>query len=124
MTTLVGVTTDLRALFAAHIPLEFVNWRRLRPADDRERYRLMGVAAKAAHFQIGIAPIEGVTESRRGLGGAPVAEHPHVPCFAGQTIGFPPGFGSTLSRLPDRAAIDVFARFGGHHRQPNRKVGP
>jgi len=40
---------------------------RLRPANDVERDRLVGLAAKAFYFQIGISAVDGITEGRRGL---------------------------------------------------------
>jgi hypothetical protein len=40
---------------------------RLRPANDVERHRLVGLTAKVFDFEIGTAAVEGVTEGRKGL---------------------------------------------------------
>jgi hypothetical protein len=37
---------------------------RLRPANDVERHRLVGLTAKVFDFEIGTAAVEGVTEGR------------------------------------------------------------
>jgi len=73
------MTPDLRAVFAAHVTLELVDRRRLRPAHDVERDRLMRVAAEAADFKVAVAGVERITERRRRLGRPLVAEHAHVP---------------------------------------------
>jgi hypothetical protein len=39
-----------------------------RPANDVECHRLVGLAAKAFDFEIGIAAVEGVTKGREGCG--------------------------------------------------------
>jgi hypothetical protein len=57
MTPLVGVAANLRAILAAHVPLQFVDRRRLWPADNIQRYRLVGVAAKAANLKVKISGV-------------------------------------------------------------------
>jgi hypothetical protein len=54
-----------------------------------------------------------VTEGRVRLR-RPVAQHPHVPCLAGKLISFLAGFRRALRFRPDRTAVDVFSRLGGH----------
>lgn len=71
MAALVGISTDLRTVPAAHIAFQLVNRRCFRPADDVQRHGLMGVAAKAFDFEIGEAGVEVVAQDRRGAGRAP-----------------------------------------------------
>jgi hypothetical protein len=67
MAALVGVAANLRAILAAHVTFQFVNGRRLRPADDVERYGLVGVAPEAADLKVETPGIQGIAEARRGL---------------------------------------------------------
>ena len=52
MAALVGIATDLRAILAAHVALQLVDRRRLRPPDDVQGDGLMRVAAETFHFEI------------------------------------------------------------------------
>jgi hypothetical protein len=52
MAALVGIAPHLRAVLAAHVPLQFVDRRRLRPAHDVERDGLMRVAAETADLKV------------------------------------------------------------------------
>jgi hypothetical protein len=49
---------------AAHVALQFVNWRCLWPAHDVERDGLVRVTAKAPDLKIEVARIERVAEGR------------------------------------------------------------
>jgi hypothetical protein len=69
-----------------------MDWRRLRPADDIESDRLVGVATKASNLKISVAGIQRVTERRGRLRWPLIAEHSHVPGFAGELV-------SSLARL-------------------------
>jgi len=83
--------------------------RRLRSPHDVERDGLVRVAAKAFDFEIAKPGVERVAERRRWLRRALKAEHALVPRLDGEPIGFPTGFGSALSRRPNRSAVDAFA---------------
>lgn len=61
------ITTDLRAVFAAHVALEFMDGRCLRPADDVQRNSLMRIAAKTTNLEVEVAGVQGIPECRRGL---------------------------------------------------------
>lgn len=52
------ITPDLRAVLAAHVAFQLVDWRRLRPPDDIQRNGLVSVAAKASDFQVSIAGVK------------------------------------------------------------------
>jgi hypothetical protein len=67
MAALVGIAANLRAVLAAHVALQLVDRRRLRPANNVKRYRLVGVAAEAADLKIEISCVQSVAEARRGL---------------------------------------------------------
>jgi hypothetical protein len=86
MAALLRITTELRAVAAAHVSFKLVDRRRLRPADDVERDSLMGLAAEAANFQKAIAGIEGIAERRRRLRRSSEAKHALIPGLAGETI--------------------------------------
>ena len=64
MAALVGISTGLRTVPAAHVALQLVDRGRLGPPDDVERHGLVGVAAKAFDFEIGVAGVEGITQGR------------------------------------------------------------
>jgi hypothetical protein len=85
-----------------------VDGRGLRSPHDVKRDGLMCVAPKAAHFEIVVASVEGIAERRRRLRRAAIAEHPFVPRFAGNAVGFLAGSGGTISRSPDGRAEDGF----------------
>jgi hypothetical protein len=80
------IAADLRAILASHVALELVDRRRLRPADDIEGNRLMGVAAEALDLEIAIASIQRITKSWRGLGRLLEGEHAHVPSLARELV--------------------------------------
>ena len=67
---------------------------------------LVRVAAEAADFEIEVAGIEGIAESRRRLRRAAIAEHALIPGFAGKAVGFLAGGSGFLSRGPDGRAED------------------
>jgi hypothetical protein len=51
-------------VLAAHISLELIDRGRLRPSNDVECHRLVGLAAKTFDFEMRIAAVEGATEGR------------------------------------------------------------
>ena len=51
MAPLERIAPNLRAVLAAHVPLQFVDGRRLRPADNVQGHCLVGVAAEAADLK-------------------------------------------------------------------------
>jgi hypothetical protein len=81
-----SIAANLRAILAAHIPLQLVYGSRLRPADDVQSPRLMGVAAEAADLEVEISGIQCVAQSRRWLRRSLVPEHALVPNLAGQLV--------------------------------------
>jgi DNA invertase Pin-like site-specific DNA recombinase len=48
------IAPNLRAILAAHIPLQFVDERRLWPTDDVQRHGLVGVAAETTDLKVEI----------------------------------------------------------------------
>ena len=77
MAPLVGIATDLRAILAAHVAFQLMNRRRLRSPHDVERDGLMGVAAKAFHFEVAIPCI---ARRRARAMAAPDPESPTCAC--------------------------------------------
>jgi hypothetical protein len=64
----VGVAANLRAILAAHIPFQFVDCGRLRPAHDIQRHRPMGVGAKASDLEIaGIPRCRGIPTKENSI---------------------------------------------------------
>jgi hypothetical protein len=57
MAALVGIAANLGAISASHVALELMNRRRLRPAHDVERDRLVRVTAEAADLEIAVFPL-------------------------------------------------------------------
>src|SRR6476660_1032864 len=114
MTPLVRIAPDLRAVFASHVAFEFVNRRCLRSPHDVERDGLVRVAAKTTDFKIAVPGIERVTQRRRRLRWSLVAEHAHVPRFAGELVGFLPRQLCFLGGKPDRMPVEIFAGLGAH----------
>jgi len=106
MAALVRIASDLGAILAAHVALQFVDWPRLGPAHGIKCDRLVSIATEAADFEIAIAGVEGVAERGRGLRRPLVAQHTLVPGFARETIGFLTRFPSALSRGPYGRAVD------------------
>jgi len=109
MAALVGIAAHLGAIFAAHVPLQLVDWRRLGPAHDVQRDRLMRVATEAPDLKIPVAGVQRVTERRRGLRGSLVAQHALVPGLAGELVGFLPRLTGALGRGPYGSAVDPLA---------------
>ena len=72
MTSLIGITADLRAVLAAHVALELVDRRRLRPTDDVQGDGLMRVAAETAHLEVAVAGVERVTGASGRAGAGPL----------------------------------------------------
>jgi hypothetical protein len=60
MAPLERIAPNLRAVLAPHVPLQFVDGRRLRPAHDVQRHRLVSVAAEAADLKVKVSRVEGV----------------------------------------------------------------
>ena len=58
MAALVGIAADLRAILAAHIPFQFMDRRRLRPTDNIQCHRLVGVTAQAADLKVEIPYVD------------------------------------------------------------------
>src|ERR1700722_8852132 len=112
MTALVGVSTNLRAILATHIALQLVNGRRLRPADNVQRYGLVRVTAETADLKIQISGVQSVAEARRWLGRPFATEHALVPGDTRQTVNFLPSLGSALRRMPNRTSVNALARLG------------
>lgn len=84
MASLVRIPAHLRAVLAAHRAFQFMNWRyRLRPANDRQIYCRMVLAAQAFDFEISVASVERVSHHRRRLGRPLKTKHSVVPRFAG-----------------------------------------
>ena len=67
MAALVRIAPDLRAVFAPHVPLQFMDRRCLWRAHDVQGIGLVGVAAKAAQFEVAVLGIECVTGRRPPL---------------------------------------------------------
>ena len=113
-----------RTVLAAHVALKLMDRGRLGPANDVERHRLVGFAAKAFDFEIGIAAVEGVTEGRRGLRRPLESEHALAPRDAGEMIRNPARFRGLLRRMPDGCAIAWHASIPVRHARsaprPNR----
>jgi len=72
MAALVVIAADGRAVLAAQVPLQFVDRRRLRPADGIEGNCLMGIAAEAADLQVKVAGVDRVAESPGRAGPGPL----------------------------------------------------
>jgi hypothetical protein len=106
MATLEWAATLSRTILAAHVSLKLMDRGRFRPANDVERHRLVRLAAKAFDFEIGIAAVEGVTESRGGLRRPLESQHALAPGGAGEMVRDPAGFCGLLRRMPDGCAID------------------
>jgi hypothetical protein len=51
-------------VLAAHISLELIDRGRLRPSNDVECHRLVGLAAETFDLEVRIAAVEGATEGR------------------------------------------------------------
>jgi hypothetical protein len=74
----------------------------------------MRVAAETADLKIEVPRVKNIVQCRRGLCWPLVPKHPLVPGDAGQTTGFLPSLGRPLRRMPDRTAVNGFARLGAH----------
>jgi hypothetical protein len=62
MAALVRIAANLRAILAAHVALQFVDGRRLRPANGIERDGLMRVATEAADLKVNIPRVDRVPQ--------------------------------------------------------------
>jgi hypothetical protein len=114
MAALVRVATDLRAILAAQVAFQFVDRRRLRPANDIQRHRLVGIAAEAADLEIKISGVERVAERRRRLRRALKPKHALIPGYAGEPVGVLARLFRAFRRGADRTAIDGLSRLGAH----------
>src|SRR6185312_12043373 len=103
------IALKLGAVTASHVPLQFVDGRRLPAAHDVQGDRLMRVAAKAFHFEIAKPGVDRVAQRRRWLRRRLKAEHALVPRLAGEPVGLLPGFGRALCRRADRSAVNGLA---------------
>src|SRR4051812_14168926 len=112
MAAFVGISPDLRAILAAHIAFQFMDWRCFRSPHDVEGNSLMRVAAEAFHFEIAIPGVDRVAERGRWLRRALKAEHAHVPSAACNLISRAPSAGGFFRCGPDGRAIDRLSRFG------------
>jgi len=86
MAPLVSIATDFGTLATAHVAFEFVDRRCLRSPHDVEGNGLMGVAAKAFHFEIAITGVQRVAQRGRRLRRTLKAEHALVPPLAGERL--------------------------------------
>jgi hypothetical protein len=114
MAPLERIAPNLRAVFASHIALQFVDGRRLRPAHDVQGHCLMCLAPQAADLKMEIASVQCVAEAGRGLSRSFESEHALVPGDTRQTVSFLPSLGRALRRMPNRTTVNAFARFGAH----------
>ena len=113
MAALERIAANLRAILAAHVPLELVDRRCLRPPHDRQCHSLM-VSQPRQRTSIAVSGIEGVAETRRWLSRSFETQHTLVPGDTRYTVSFLPSLGRALRRMPDRTAIDALARFSAH----------
>jgi hypothetical protein len=90
MAPLERIAPNLRAVLAPHVPLQFVDGHRLRPAHDVQRHSLMRIAAEAADLKIEISCVQSVAEARRGLSRSFETQHALVPGDTRQTVSFLP----------------------------------
>src|SRR5262249_33550996 len=114
MAALIGIATQLRAVAAAHVALELVDWRCLGPANDIERHGLVSIATEAADFEIAIACVQRVADSRRWLCWPLVAKHALVPGIACDSISIFARLRRQFGTGADGASIDSISRFGAH----------
>jgi len=57
MAALERILPDLRAILAAKVPFQFMHGRRFGAPDDRQRNRVVRVAAETADLEIGKAGV-------------------------------------------------------------------
>src|SRR6478672_548458 len=100
MAALVGIAPDLRAILAPHVAFEFMDRRCLRSPHDVKGNGLVGVAAKAFHFEIAEPGVDRVAEGGRWLRRTLKTEHALIPRLAGEPVGFLACFRRPLSRSP------------------------
>src|SRR6202035_3256498 len=72
------------------------------------------VTAEAADLEVDVSGVQGVAEAGRGLSRSFESEHALVPGDTRQTVNFLPSLGRALRRMPNRTAVNAFARFGAH----------
>jgi hypothetical protein len=113
MAALERIAANLRAILAAHVPLELVDRRCFRPPHDRQCHSLM-VSQPRQRTSIAVSGIEGGAETRRWLSRSFETQHTLVPGDTRYTVSFLPSLGRALRRMPDRTAIDALARLGAH----------
>jgi hypothetical protein len=114
MAALIGVAANLRAVLAAHVTFQFMDGRRLWPAHNVQGHRLVGITTEAADLKIEISGVQCVAEVGRRLSRSFETQHALVPCDTRQTVSFLPGLGRALGRMPNRTAVNAFAKFGAH----------
>ncbi|MET4022861.1 hypothetical protein ABIC10_007997 [Bradyrhizobium sp. S3.2.12] len=99
----------MRAVLTPHVPFQFMDRRCLRSSHDVERNRLVGVAAKAADFEVAVTGIERIAELGRRLRWTLETEHARVPRRDGEPVGLLPRFGRAFCRRPDGRAVNPLA---------------
>jgi hypothetical protein len=114
MTPFERIAANLRAIFTAHVALQFVDRSRPRPTDDIQRNGLVRIATKASNLKVEISGIECVSQRWRWLRRPLEADHALVPGHTGQPVGFLPRLFRAFSGCPDRTSIDRLSRFGAH----------
>jgi hypothetical protein len=114
MAPLVGITPNLRAVLTAHVALQFVDGRRLWPTDNVPRHRLVGVRSRGSGPQGRDISRSARRRGWKRLSRAFESEHALVPGDTRQTVSVLPSLGRALRRMPNRTAVDAFARFGAH----------
>src|SRR5215831_2027832 len=114
MAALVRISAHFRAVLAPHVAFQLMDWRRLGPPHDVEGDGLMGIAAEAADFEIGVARVDRVAERWRRLRRTFEGEHALRPRLAGEPVGFPTRLGGPLGRHSDRGAVKPVAGYGAH----------
>jgi hypothetical protein len=68
--TLVGISSNLRTILAAHVAFQFVDRGRFRSANDVQGHGLVRIAAKTANLKIEVSGVQGVAKPSGGDGWA------------------------------------------------------
>jgi len=110
----------LRTILATHVTLKLVYRRPFRPANDVERYGLIGIASEAANLKIAVARVQRIAEGGRWLRRPLKGQHAHVPSLAGEAIGFETSFFCHLRLMADSGSMERLARLRSHVRKMRR----
>jgi hypothetical protein len=62
--SLIGISSNLRAVLTAHVTFQFMDGGRFRPTDDIQRHGLVSVTAQATDLKVEIPGVQRVTERR------------------------------------------------------------